>query len=324
MDKDADCNKSSSEGESKNAVPRVLFADRDLSTVELVTSCFAHRGWSLETVGLEASAEGNPLVERMKRGTFDVVVADLLMPGLDGMSLLRQIRTQRPSQPIIVVSACHSVGDFLSFMREGVSDVLQKPVDADSLTRAVRRAVLSSRDRERGDSVYRYVAHEETELVFTSRELADVRVSLGILDRLVAARMIDIGMKLRIDLAFQELVANALEHGNLELESSWKEDLDSQGLDRFSLVKRERLADDNFGGRIVKVSVSYVSGMLTVAVQDEGLGFIPDVPEEWKTESLDPHGRGLAMIFAATDEVEFSKVASPGHGTRVRFRKRLV
>lgn len=294
-------------------VPRVLLADHDPSIIELMAACVARSGWALETVPSGAS-----LLEALSAHPFDVVVVDLLMPGIDGLSLLRQIRSQRPAQPIILVSSGGSLGEFVSFLKEGVSDVLQKPVDSDALSRAVQRVVLSARDRERSESVYRYVRAERTEFSFASKDLAESRLSLGILERLRAAQLIDVSLMLRLELAFQEMLANALEHGNLELDSKWKEDFDESGVDRFSLLKRERLADKIFSERLVEVVIDFKGDLLSVSVKDSGKGFVPKIPEEWKAGAAIPHGRGLAMIYAAADDVTYSE-----NGRKVTIRKRV-
>lgn len=306
------------------ATPRVLCADTDSGTIDLVSSCSLRKGWELETLPLGGRFDSDELVRCLDTKAFDVVIADLLIPGLDGLSLVKRIRATNPQQPIIVVSATHSIPDLLALLREGVSDILQKPFDSDSFVRAVDRAVSNARDKERGEGLQRYVRSEESEIVLNSRELAEIQPSLGILDRLLAARLIDLGAKLRLELAFQELVANALEHGNLELKSELKEQIDATGLDRFSLLKRERLADDAYGLREVRIRVRLAGGILEIGIEDQGVGFVPRVPDEWKTGTGVPHGRGLAMIYSAADAVDFSIVDSRKGGTRVVIRKKLM
>jgi CheY-like chemotaxis protein len=302
----------------------VLCADHDSGTLDLVAACSLRRGWELEMLPIREALDCEELLRCLHAKSFDVVIADLLMPGIDGPSLVKRIRASKPSQPIIVVSSSHSVPELVALLREGITDVLQKPCDSDSFVRAVDRAVSCARDRERGEGLQRYLRFEESEIVVTSRELAEIRPSLGILDRLLGARLIDLGAKLRLELAFQELVANALEHGNLALRSEWKEHVDATGLDRFSLLKRERLADDTFGLREVRIRVRFAAGTLEVTIDDQGEGFIPEIPEGGETGTAVPHGRGLAMIYSAADDVSFSVIDPHKGGTRVVVRKKLI
>jgi anti-sigma regulatory factor (Ser/Thr protein kinase) len=223
-----------------------------------------------------------------------------------------------------MLSSGGSIGEIVSFLKEGVHDVLQKPLDSDALARAVSRAVSAARDQERAELSYRFIASEGSKYVLTSRELADIRLTLPILDRLYLARMLDLSTKLKLELAFQEMLANALEHGNLALESGWKEVLDETGIDQFSLVKRQRLADDQYADKSVAVQIELAGSVLSISVEDEGAGFIPDVPDAWRDGVDIPHGRGLQLMFSAADDVKFEKIDASGRGTRVTIRKRVT
>jgi FixJ family two-component response regulator/anti-sigma regulatory factor (Ser/Thr protein kinase) len=293
--------------------PRVLLADDDQGTRELVGACVARAGWHLE-----ATSSGRALVDKLQQQPFDVVVVDLLMPGIDGISLLKQIKARRPGQAVILISKSGNIGDFVAFMKEGVLDVLQKPVDSDTLQRTVARVLSSVRERERALSIYRFVTREVSEFSFATSEIAECRMPLTLLDRLMGAGILEIQSKLKLELAFQEALANAVEHGNLELQSSWKEEFDSEGIDRFSLVKRERLADDTYARRRVTITISFDGFMLSIAIRDNGKGFTPHKRVISNPNAEVPHGRGLAIIYAAVDEVRYSE-----SGTEIEMLKRL-
>jgi len=295
------------------STPRVLLADDDQGTRELVGACVARAGWHLE-----ATSAGRALVDKLHQEPFDVVVADLLMPGMDGLSLLKQIRAKRPGQAVILISKSGTIGDFVAFMKEGVLDVLQKPVDSDTLQRTVTRVLSSVRDRERALSIYRFATKEISEFSFSTADIAECRMPLSLLDRLVGAGILEVQSRLKLELAFQEALANAVEHGNLELKSPWKEEFDQEGIDRFSLVKRERLADNSYARRRIVVTISFDGLMLSIAIRDEGKGFVPHKRVVSDPNAERPHGRGLAIIYAAVDEVRYSE-----SGTEIEMIKRL-
>lgn len=73
-----------------------------------------------------------------------VVVTDLRMPGLDGIELLAELRSRGVDAPVIVVTAVDDVSRAVAAIRAGASDFLTKPLDADALVFAIRRALAMS------------------------------------------------------------------------------------------------------------------------------------------------------------------------------------
>lgn len=149
-----------------------------------------------------------------------------------------------------------------------------------------------------------------------SVELASRGFPLDILKQLHAAGRIDQTTMLRVDLAFQEALANSLEHGNLELISTWKDNLDSQGADLFSVEKKKRLADPQYGSRKIKIFIECTECEIQISITDEGNGF--EVEKVIGSQNLEPYGRGLAMIRANMDSVSFAD-----RGRVIKMTKRL-
>ena len=124
---------------------------------------------------------------------------------------------------------------------------------------------------------------------------------------------------LKLELVFQEAIANAFEHGNLELRSEWRELIRSDGIDYFSRRKIERLSSRRYSKREIFASLSLKKGKLTIAIEDQGPGFdvdakmIPDADGVVRC-----YGRGLSLMNLVMDTVTFSK-----GGRRVELTKDL-
>jgi anti-sigma regulatory factor (Ser/Thr protein kinase) len=133
---------------------------------------------------------------------------------------------------------------------------------------------------------------------------------LPIVDRLRDAGVLSEGCALRLKLAVQEAVVNGFEHGNLELSSSWKEQLGEDGEDRFSAVRRERLNDPLYSERRLHIRSRYDGASIEFVIRDEGRGF-PAGSGEFR-EGLIPagdlacSGRGLALMSSAVDLMRFA------------------
>ncbi|MCI0546341.1 MAG: sigma-54 dependent transcriptional regulator [Candidatus Rokubacteria bacterium] len=97
----------------------------------------------LEGMGhdVEQSHDGREALERARESRPHVVIADLVMPGLDGLGLLRALREDLPSTAVIVLTGHATVETAVSAIREGAYDYLTKPLDIQRVRVLVERAL---------------------------------------------------------------------------------------------------------------------------------------------------------------------------------------
>ncbi len=94
---------------------------------------------------VEISASGEEALEKFPSHSFDVILLDLLMPGLDGIETLRRIKRLDPLAAVIIITAYGSVESAISAMKIGALDYVQKPFKHDDLLLAVEKAVERKR-----------------------------------------------------------------------------------------------------------------------------------------------------------------------------------
>ncbi|MEJ2190090.1 MAG: response regulator [Acidobacteriota bacterium] len=107
---------------------RVLFVDDEHDLVSAVVERLEIRGFAAEGV-----TSGSEALERIESESFDVVVADVKMPGLDGLQLARIVGQRHPKIRIILLSGHGSSEDVEEGRRLGVVDYLQKPIEIETL-----------------------------------------------------------------------------------------------------------------------------------------------------------------------------------------------
>jgi DNA-binding NtrC family response regulator len=78
---------------------------------------------------------------------FDVIVSDIRMPGLDGLSLLKEVKQVHPETEVILMTAYAEIGDAVEAMKAGALDYLVKPFDPDEAVRVVNKALELRRIR---------------------------------------------------------------------------------------------------------------------------------------------------------------------------------
>ncbi len=97
----------------------------------------------LATEGIDSASAGDGTEGRrlLEESPYDALVTDLRMPGLDGLGLLRWVREEGPSLPVIVISAHGEIRDAVEAMKAGAYDYLVKPFDPVELALKLRKAV---------------------------------------------------------------------------------------------------------------------------------------------------------------------------------------
>lgn len=98
---------------------------------------------ALVTEGYEVTkaADGSAGVEMLQSGTFDIVLTDLMMPGMDGFAVLDWIRENQPKVQVIVITGFATVTKAVSAMKQGAFDFVGKPFTPDYIRVVVNRAV---------------------------------------------------------------------------------------------------------------------------------------------------------------------------------------
>lgn len=88
-------------------------------------------------------------LERLQNGNFDLVITDMVMPGLSGLELLERIKAQQEDLPVVLMSGRGSIQDAVQAMRLGAEDFVEKPFpDPEVVALAVNRALRDRRLQE--------------------------------------------------------------------------------------------------------------------------------------------------------------------------------
>ena len=114
----------------------VLLVDDDASLRRVVEYQLSQAGHDVKS-----AAAGEEAVEALREATFDLVISDLMMPGMDGIELMERARALRPEAPFIVITAHGDVATAVRAMQRGALDFLEKPFSRERLLVAVRRAL---------------------------------------------------------------------------------------------------------------------------------------------------------------------------------------
>jgi FixJ family two-component response regulator len=127
---------------ANEVIPVVAAVDDDFRVRESLKSLLESVGY---TPLVFSSAE-----EFLQSGTLATamcVISDVRMPGMDGIELQRRIRRERPTLPVILISAHYNAEVRQTAIDEGAIDVLYKPFDATDLLKIIQSALTNSREK---------------------------------------------------------------------------------------------------------------------------------------------------------------------------------
>ena len=137
--------------ESAQARPfRIVVADDEEPMRKLMQSMLTTFGYEVEL-----AADGREALEIMSRGHFDLVFADIVMPVMDGVELLVNVREQYPRCQVVMITGYRSVDTaFTAFrmVQMGATDFITKPFTPDQIATAVDRAVRDAAAQPADDS----------------------------------------------------------------------------------------------------------------------------------------------------------------------------
>lgn len=122
---------------------RVLLVDDDPAQLRLLDAVLKADGWTVT----QADSGEIALTRLAESPEIDVILTDLMMPGMDGRALLKQVKDQWPEIPVIILTAHGSVDSAVALLHDGAHDYLTKPPKIEELRITVRRAIEDTETR---------------------------------------------------------------------------------------------------------------------------------------------------------------------------------
>lgn len=126
-------------------MPRILVVEDDPRVARFVSAALAAAGHVAETAPDGLAALGKALANR-----YDLIILDLLLPRIDGFSVLERLARERPDQPVLVLSALSDAAHKVRCLDLGAEDYLAKPFELPELLARVRARLRSGSARGRG------------------------------------------------------------------------------------------------------------------------------------------------------------------------------
>jgi len=281
----------------------VLIVDDSAVDRLLAGGCF--RGTDLEVT---YATNGREALDQIRRAPPDAVVTDMLMPELDGLELVHEVKSSWQTLPVVLMTGHGNEETAVDALNAGAASYVPKKNLSRDLEETVRNLLAVASAHEAEQQLLESL--QNVELNFRiGNELEGLRPLINhIQSHLRQMDVCDDSEILRISTALQESLMNAIEHGNLDMDSSLRQD----GGTAYAELGVRRRQEEPYASRQVRVTASISRERLTLVVCDEGNGFNPqELPDPTDPANLQKvSGRGLLLIRTFMDDISFNAKAN--------------
>src|SRR5215471_6705242 len=263
---------------------RILIVDDDPDIHALLVSSLRDTGYRTDCV-----SSGQEALARLQSEQYDLVLSDVLMPGLDGLELLHHIQQQCPSTPVVVMTAQNTPQNLIRSIRERAYAYFSKPFSPEAVVDMVKAAL----ERPAGADDIEVLSARPGWIALR------LRCTMQNADRLVQffrEIQLDVTAQEQQDIAFafRELLINAIEHGG-----------------KLDPEKRVEVACIRLNGAIVYHVRDPGEGFSFDKLAHAAVGSAPGDPVSHvavrQAAGLRPGGFGILLMRNIADEVMYNE-----------------
>ncbi len=233
-----------------------------------------------------------------------LVLTDMRMPNMDGLTLVEKLRDKYPQIPVVLMTGSGSERVAVEALKAGAADYVPKQSLAHDLAPVLER-VLSVRQAEhRRFRVLAGMTRRSSQFVLENDPSLVPPLVAMFREDLLEVGLCDLTGATRAGIALEEALLNAIYHGNLEVSSELREN----GDDAFHQLAAARRTELPYRDRRVKVIARMSPTRAAFVIADEGPGFdVSKLPDPTDLKHLDsPSGRGVLLMRAFMNKVSYN------------------
>ncbi len=134
---------------------KILVVDDEPSMCEFMEIMLTKEGYTVDT-----ALSGDEAVRKTVSSSYDLVIADMMMPHMTGLELLKEIKGRRPDQDLIVMTAFASVDTAIEAMKQGAMDYITKPFKVDEIKLVIEKSVSRKRLKRENENLKRQLKND--------------------------------------------------------------------------------------------------------------------------------------------------------------------
>jgi CheY-like chemotaxis protein len=247
------------------------------------------------------ASNGREALAAIPREKPDLVLTDMVMPELDGLALVQEVRSNHPFVPVILMTAFGSEEIAIRALQKGAASYVPKANLVRDLHETVENVLAVAKVDQNQQRLLECLTQSESHFLLDN-DPGLIPALIGYLQaNLSRMKLCDEIGRIRVSVALQEALINAIHHGNLEVGSDLRERDDKA----YQALVEERRRSKQHRTRRVHVTARETPAEAVYVIRDEGPGFDPSrLPDPTDPANLERvTGRGLLLIRTFMDEV---------------------
>lgn len=292
-------------------MPMVLVVDDSPADQRLIGEILART----PEMQIEYASDMSEALARIETLVPHLVISDLVLPERVGLQLLAEVKCRFPQVPVILVTDCGTEQTAVEALQAGaasyvpkssVNELLVETVDLVLAANQQQRLLKQLMNRVQDSQISFELENDSTLIPTVISYVQTLAAQVGLLDE---------SDNIRVAIALEEALRNAMFHGNLEISSACREG----DLCTYETTLKHRLENEPYRSRRLHLELRISPEIGEFTIRDEGPGFDPQtLPDPTAPENLERNcGRGLLLMRTFMDDVQYNAT-----GNQVKLFKR--
>ncbi len=255
----------------------------------------------LESAAITYAENGKEAFDSLQQVLPDLIVTDLQMPEMDGLGLVKKVVESGIGVPVILMTSFGSEETALQALNAGATSYVPKAVLDKHLIYTAENVIALSQGKKNRQRVLQALTYVQSRFVLDNDITYVPPLICYLQEQMARMRLFDESQLLRIGIALCEALTNAIHHGNLELDSEWRQNDEAT----YYKIAEERRCLKPYSDRRVRMVATLSDREVRFVINDEGLGYrvdqLRDPTDEGNMDRMG--GRGLLLIRSFMDHV---------------------
>lgn len=284
---------------------KILVIDDSVSIVFSIGKILELHGYTVDS-----AYNGSDALRKISQQVFDVVICDIEMPGISGMSFLEKVRDEYDRElDVILMTGFLDQDYFIQAIRLGASDFIRKPIESKQLLHSITRILERRRNKNDINNFYGNLKSASQTFEIDPNRFWQAGIGKAFNQYLRQSLGLKRNFANELLVCLDEMVYNALIHGTLELSPEQRR----LGHDQLRELVKEMMDKGDHSAKSIRLSVylDILKGLISISVEDDGKGFDHEAwlrrLQKEQEINLDAHGRGISMLYHLSDHLSFDK-----------------
>ena len=258
-----------------------------------------------------STRDSEDAIHIFKKEKPDIIVTELQTPKISGLKLLDAVRKFEENTIFIFITEKKTCENIIKALQHGANNYIKKPLDEVFFIKLIKKYKLIIETQKKDFKIEKIISHSQ-KIEFQSSMKSISHIASNFIKKL--PNTFDNTEKINIEIGLNEMLTNAVEHGNLEISSAEKQLAIKEN--RILELYEKRLNIKKFANRKVTIYFNITPTDCQWIIEDEGNGFDwTKVPSPLDMNILEPTGRGIFITKYFFDEFEYL-----GNGSMVRLK----